>query len=156
VSESVTLTVNGEQRSVTIDPATPLLWALRDTWGLIGTRFGCGAGSCGACTVWVDGTPVHSCDTPLWSVAGKEVTTVEGLTETGPHPVQESLLKHQAGQCGYCLSGVIMRAAALVDDARESGQTLGENEVKQALDGHLCRCGVHNRIVAAIVEATEA
>lgn len=156
MEQTVTLTVNGEPRQVTGDPTTPLLWALRDQWGLIGTRFGCGAGSCGACTVWIDGTPAHSCDTPLWSVAGKEVTTVEGLTAAGPHPVQQALIEHQAGQCGYCLSGIVMRAAAAVDGAKEQGTTLSDDDVRKTLDGHLCRCGAHNRIVRAVVEASEA
>lgn len=155
MSETFTVVVNGVQRSIEADSATPLLWALRDAWGLTGTRFGCGAGSCGACTVWVDGVPTHSCDTPLWSVAGKAVTTVEGLTEQGPHPVQEALIEHQAGQCGYCLSGIVMRGAAAVDQARSAGNPLGEDDVRQCLDGHLCRCGAHNRIVRAIVEASE-
>ncbi len=147
------LTVNGEERVVTCPPDTPLLWVLRDRLGLTGTRFGCGVGSCGACTVWVDGTPTHSCDTPVWSAAGRAVTTVEGLTNAGPHPVQQALIDHQAGQCGYCLSGIVMRGAALVDAARADGRGLTPDEVREELDGHLCRCGAHNRIVAAIVDA---
>lgn len=155
MEQTVTLTVNGEPREFTADPNTPLLWALRDTWGLIGTRFGCGAGSCGACTVWVDDVPVHSCDTPVWSVEGKEVTTIEGLTNAGPHPVQNAVLTRQAGQCGFCLSGIIMRAAALVDAARKDGAPLEPDTVRQELDGHLCRCGVQNRIVRAVLEASD-
>ena len=155
MEQTVTLTVNGEPREFTADPNTPLLWALRDTWGLIGTRFGCGAGSCGACTVWVDDVPVHSCDTPVWSVEGKAVTTIEGLTNAGPHPVQTAVLTRQAGQCGFCLSGILMRAAALVDAARKDGAPLEPDTVRQELDGHLCRCGVHNRIVRAVVEASD-
>lgn len=155
MSQTFTVVVNGVRRSIDADPSTALLWALRDAWGLTGTRFGCGAGSCGACTVWVDGVPTHSCDTPLWSVDGKNVTTVEGLSEQGPHPVQEALIKHQAGQCGYCLSGIVMRSAAAVDQARAAGNPMGEDDVRQCLDGHLCRCGAHNRIVRAIVEASE-
>lgn len=155
VTQKMTISVNGEPREIDADPNTPLLWALRDAWGLIGTRFGCGSGSCGACTVWIDETPAHSCDTPLWSVASKEVTTVEGLTESGPHPVQQCLIKHQAGQCGYCLSGIIMRGAALVDGAREDHEELDDAAVRNALEGHLCRCGAHNRIVRAIMEAAQ-
>lgn len=149
-----TVNVNGVAREVIAEPDTPLLWALRDTWGLTGTRFGCGAGSCGACTVWVEGTPVHSCDTPLWSVEGKSVTTIEGLTEAGPHRVQEELIACDAGQCGYCLSGIAMRAAALID-SRSAETPLTREEVQEALDGHLCRCGAHNRIIAAVMKAAE-
>jgi nicotinate dehydrogenase subunit A len=150
------LTVNGEQCRVECSDTTPLLWVLRDALGLTGTRFGCGVGSCGACTVWIDGQPTHSCDTPVWSAAGHHVTTVEGLTEAGPHPVQESIIAMQAGQCGYCLSGIVMRSAALVDDARSQGRPLTDLEVREALEGHLCRCGAHNRIIAAVIEASEA
>lgn len=156
MTQKITITVNGEQRHIEAEPNTALLWALRDAWGLIGTRFGCGAGSCGACTVWIDGTPTHSCDTPLWSVANKEVTTVEGLSQSEPHPVQRCLIEHQAGQCGYCLSGIVMRAAALVDGAREAHQELDEEAVKTALEGHLCRCGAHNRIVRAVIAAAQS
>ena len=150
------LTVNGTEVEIACPDDTPLLWALRDRLGLTGTRFGCGAGSCGACTVWVDGSPVHSCDTPMWSVGGRSIVTVEGLTQAGPHPVQQALIEHQAGQCGYCLSGIVMRAAALVDQARESGRPLEPEVVRAALDGHLCRCGAHNRIVAAVLAAGNA
>ena len=149
------LTVNGADREIHCPEGTPLLWALRDALGLTGTRFGCGVGSCGACTVWVDGIPTHSCDTPMWSVAGKDVTTVEGLADAGPHPVQSALIDHQAGQCGYCLSGIVMRGAALVDSARADGRSLTEDEVRAGLDGHLCRCGAHGRIIRAIVAASE-
>jgi len=153
MTEEYALAVNGEERIVSCPGDTPLLWVLRDRLGLTGTRFGCGVGSCGACTVWVDGVPVHSCDTPMWSVAGHSVTTVEGLTEAGPHAVQRSLIDHQAGQCGYCLSGIVMRGAALVDQARDDGRKLTSAEVRNGLDGHLCRCGTHNRIIAAILDA---
>lgn len=154
MSEQHTLTVNGEECTVVCPADTPLLWVLRDRLSLTGTRHGCGAGSCGACTVWVDGTPVHSCDTPVWSAAGRDITTVEGLTEAGPHPVQRALITHQAGQCGYCLSGIVMRGAALVDSARAECRPLTADDVKAGLDGHLCRCGAHNRIISAIVAAS--
>ncbi len=154
MDQTHTFRVNDLEQTVGCDPETPLLWVLRDALGLTGTRFGCGAGSCGACTVLVDGTPVHSCDTPLWSVDGHAVTTVEGLAADGPHPVQVALVDHQAGQCGYCLSGIVMRAAPLVDAARAAGQPLTDADVRSALDGHLCRCGAQNRIVAAVVSAS--
>lgn len=147
------LTVNGRDHEVRCPDDTPLLWVLRDRLGLTGTRYGCGVGSCGACTVWVDGQPTHSCDTPIWSAAGKSVVTVEGLTEAGPHPVQRRLIDGQAGQCGYCLSGIVMRAAALLDEAHAEGRHVEGDEVRAALDGHLCRCGAHNRIVDAVVSA---
>ncbi len=151
---SHTLDVNGVQHDVTCDPQTPLLWVLRDSLGLTGTRFGCGAGSCGACTVLLDGAPVHSCDTPMWSADGHAVTTIEHLGRPEPHPVQRALIEHQAGQCGYCLSGITVRASVLVDEAHSSGRTLTDAEVREALDGHLCRCGAHNRIVAAVIDAS--
>ncbi|MHB1166117.1 MAG: (2Fe-2S)-binding protein [Candidatus Nanopelagicales bacterium] len=155
MDEQFFIRVNGQDESVGCDPHTPLLWVLRDLLGLTGTRFGCGVGSCGACTVLVDRDPVHSCDTPIWSVAGRSVTTIEGLAASGPPPVQRALVDHQAGQCGYCLSGIAMRAAALVDRARAESRTLAEAEVRDGLDGHLCRCGAHNRIVAAVLAAAE-
>ena len=153
MDENCTVEVNGSTCAVVCDPETPLLWVLRDALGLTGTRFGCGVGSCGACTVHVDGIPAHSCDTPMWSVAGHAITTIEGITAKGPHPVQDALIALQAGQCGYCLSGIVMRATTLVDDARRRGGTLTDADVRAALDGHLCRCGAHNRIVDAILEA---
>jgi aerobic-type carbon monoxide dehydrogenase small subunit (CoxS/CutS family) len=153
MKETFQVTVNGSVMSITCAPDTPLLWALRDAWGLTGTRFGCGAGSCGACTVWVDGVPAHSCDTPLWSIAGKAITTVEGLTDAGPHPVQMALIEHQAGQCGYCLSGIVMRCAYAVDQAVAEHRGLSREEIAETLDGHLCRCGAHNRILDAVEQA---
>ena len=150
MEQTFTLRVNGSDRTATCLPETPLLWVLRGNLGLLGTRFGCGVGSCGACTVQLDGQPVHSCDTPIWSVGAKAVTTVEGLgTPEAPHRVQRSLIEHQAGQCGYCLSGIVMRAAALVD----SGKEQSESSVRADLDGHLCRCGAHNRMVRAVLDA---
>lgn len=129
---------------------TALLDVLRGDLGLTGTRFGCGADQCGACHVLLDGVSVPACDTPMWSVAGKTVVTVEGLgTTAAPHPIQAALIAFQAGQCAYCLSGIQISAAALL--ARNPDPS--DMEIRQALDKHLCRCGSHNRIVKAIASA---
>ena len=150
MEQTYALRVNGSDRTVTCLPDTPLLWVLRGDLGLLGTRFGCGVGSCGACTVHLDGVPVHACDTPIWSVGAQAVTTIEGLgTPDAPHRVQRSFIEHQAGQCGFCLSGIVMRSAALVD----SGDMQSESSVRAALDDHLCRCGAHNRMVRAVLDA---
>lgn len=149
MEEPYSIEVDNQILTGTAEPETALLWLLREH-GRTGTRFGCGAGLCGACTVWIDGTPTHSCDTPVWSAQGHSVTTVQGLADAGPHPVQRALIDHQAGQCGYCLSGIVMRTAALVD---EHGPNLTAEQVRVALDGHLCRCGAHPRIVAAVLQA---
>jgi nicotinate dehydrogenase subunit A len=155
MDQRFTLSINDADHEVTCAPDTPLLWVLRDSVGLLGTRFGCGAGTCGACTVHLDGVPVHSCDTPIWSVGAKRITTVEGLSRNGePHPVQRELIDCQAGQCGYCLSGIIMRSVPLVDAARTAGAMLDRETVCTALDGHLCRCGVHNRIIDSVIRAS--
>ena len=146
------LEVNGQRRSVSAGPDTPLLYVLRNDLGLVGSRFGCGTGQCGACFVIVDGKALPSCDTPLWSVAGKQVTTVEGLARDGElHPVQKALLAEQAAQCGYCISGIAVAAAAfLPNNPRQS-----EDEVRRALDRNLCRCGAHNRVVRAVLRAAK-
>jgi nicotinate dehydrogenase subunit A len=145
-----TVTVNGANRQIATPPETPLLYALRNELGLVGTRFGCGANQCGACFVLVDGRPVPSCDTPIWSVAGNEVTTVEGLDATPVGAVlQQAFLAEQAGQCGYCLSGVLISATALL----HSNPDPSEADVRDALDRNLCRCGSHNRIVRAVLRA---
>ncbi len=144
------LTVNGVRRSVTSPPETPLLTVLRDELGLVGSRFGCGLGLCGACFVKLDGAVVPACDTPLWQAEDGDVVTVEGLSVDGtPHPVQQALLAHQAAQCGFCISGIVVRAAALLDE----DPSPDEDAVVAALDGNLCRCGVQRRIVAAVVAA---
>lgn len=148
----ITLKVNGEDREVRTEPDTTLLMALRNHLGLTGTRFGCGLGLCGSCTVLVDGVPVHSCDTPLWAVEGKSITTVEGLGgPDGPHPVQRAFIAEQAAQCGYCVSGIVVRAAALLADTPRPD----EARVRAALDDSLCRCGAHNRMVRAVLRAAE-
>jgi nicotinate dehydrogenase subunit A len=147
VTRPVHLTVNGKERTLAADPDTPLLYLLRNDLGLTGVRFGCGQGLCGACDVLVDGRKVHSCDTPLWSVEGKQVVTVEGVRDGDAlHPLQRALIAEQAAQCGYCLSGITISAKALI----EANPAPSESEIRAALDANLCRCGTHNRIVRAV------
>ena len=146
------LEVNGQQRSVSAGPDTPLLYVLRNDLGLVGSRFGCGTGQCGACFVIVEGKAVPSCDTPLWSVSGKSVTTVEGLAKGGElHPVQKALLEEQAAQCGYCISGIAVAAAVFLSQ----NSSPSEEQVREALDRNLCRCGAHNRVVRAVLRAAK-
>jgi nicotinate dehydrogenase subunit A len=142
--------VNGRTQEVHAEPDTALLYVLRNHLGLKGTRFGCGLGVCGACLVLVDGHPTYSCDTPLWAVDGKDVTTIEGLGADGePHPVARSIVSHQAAQCGYCMSGIVVRAARLLAENPEPS----DSDVRTALDDNLCRCGSHNRVVRAVLAA---
>ena len=143
------LNINGALRAVDAKPDTPLLYVLRNDLGLVGSRFGCGSGLCGACFVLVDGRPMASCDLPISVVAGKKVTTVEGLGPPGElHPVQKALIDEQAAQCGYCMSGIAVSAAALLAGNKRPS----EKEVREALDMHLCRCGSHNRVVRAVLK----
>jgi len=139
------LDVNGRLHEVQADGATPLLYVLRNDFGLVGTRFGCGSGQCGACFVMVDGKPIASCDLPVSFVAGKSVTTVEGLNGK----VQKALIAEQAAQCGYCMSGIIVSAVSLLS----ANPKPSESEVRAALDKNLCRCGSHNRVVRAVMRA---
>jgi nicotinate dehydrogenase subunit A len=144
------LTVNGITRPVDAKRDTPLLYVLRNDFGLVGSRFGCGMGLCGACFVLVDGRPMASCDMPVWSAEGKQITTIEGLASDGKlHPVQQALLDEQAAQCGYCMSGIVVVAAALLEKTKQPS----EAEIRTALDKNLCRCGSHNRVVRAIQRA---
>ncbi len=149
---TISFTVNGARRSVDVrDPEQPLLYALRNTIGLTGPKFGCGLGQCGACTVLLDKTPLRSCITPLSAVAGKSITTIEGLgTPEKPHPVQAAFIAEQAAQCGYCANGMVMTSAALL----ASNPKPSETEVKDALSANLCRCGTHVRIVRAVMRAS--
>ena len=150
---SIGFKVNGATCSVTADPETPLLYVLRNDLKLKGARFGCGTGLCGACTVIVDGKAVQSCDLPVSAAAGKTVTTIEGLAANGAlHPLQQAFLDEQAAQCGYCVSGIIMAAKALLDTNPQAGDA----EVRAALNGNLCRCGTHHRILSAIRRAAGA
>ncbi|HEY4371704.1 MAG TPA: (2Fe-2S)-binding protein [Burkholderiales bacterium] len=152
MSQTVTLKVNGELRQIGAAEDTPLLYALRNDLNLKGARFGCGAGHCGACRVLLDGHAVASCDTPLWAAKGKEVVTIEGLgTEEAPHALQRAFIAEQAAQCGYCASGIIMSAAALLARCPQPS----EAQVREALDRNLCRCGSHNRIVRAVLRAAQ-
>jgi nicotinate dehydrogenase subunit A len=144
------LTVNGSTRAVDAKPDTPLLYVLRNDLGLVGSRFGCGSGLCGACYVLIDGRPMASCDLPVSFAAGKQITTVEGLGTNGAlHAVQKALIAEQAAQCGYCMSGIAVSAAALLS----SNPSPSESEVRAALDKHLCRCGSHNRVIKAVMRA---
>ena len=139
--------VNGKRQPVTVDGDTPLLWVLRDELRLTGTKYGCGEGMCGACTVLVDGKAVRSCVESVAAVAGKRVTTIEGMADGETlHPLQEAFLEKQAFQCGYCTPGMIMASAALLAEALEPSA----EAVKQALEGHICRCGTYPRIVEAV------
>ena len=151
---SFDLSVNGRAVSVTVaNEETSLLAVLRDELGLVGARFGCGLEQGGCCMVLIDGAPTKSCAKPIWSVAGKSVTTVEGLgTPERPHPLQTALLDEQAGQCGYCLSGIIISAKALLDRNPKASRA----EIAEALDGNICRCGSHNRILRAVEKAAAA
>jgi isoquinoline 1-oxidoreductase alpha subunit len=144
-----TLTVNGRTVEIDAAPDTPLLWGLRDYLGLTGTKFGCGAAQCGACTVHVNGAPTRSCVTPLSAVAGKRVTTIEGLSDKGDHPLQKAWVAEQVPQCGYCQSGQIMQAAALL----ASNKSPTRAQIVTHMNGNLCRCGTYNRIVRAIERA---
>jgi nicotinate dehydrogenase subunit A len=147
---TVSLKVNGAMRSVPAEPDTPLLYVLRNDLALNGAKFGCGLAQCGACTVLVDGNPVRSCVTEVGTLAQSEVTTLEGLgTIVQPHPLQQAFIDEQAAQCGYCINGMIMKAKELLDQKPQPT----EADVRQALAGHLCRCGTHNRIIAAVVRA---
>ena len=149
MSQAVEFQLNGQPCRMQGEAAMPLLQALRDC-GLKGSRFGCGQAQCGACHVLIDGRSQAACDTPLWSVAGKAVTTVEGLAEDGrPSVLQQAFIAEQAAQCGYCLSGILVSASELL--AKNPDPTPAQ--VREALDGHLCRCGSHNRIVRAVLRA---
>ncbi|MBD9478894.1 (2Fe-2S)-binding protein [Pseudoxanthomonas sp. PXM02] len=145
------LNVNGSEREIDAPDDMPLLWVLRDLMGLTGTKFGCGIAQCGACTVHVDGSPLRACVTPASTVAGKKITTIEGLSADGSHPVQKAWAELDVVQCGYCQSGQIMSAAALL--AKVPSPT--DTDIDQALSGNLCRCGTYQRIRAAVHRAAD-
>jgi isoquinoline 1-oxidoreductase alpha subunit len=145
----ITLVVNGQEHEVDVSPDTPLLWVLRDSLGLTGTKYGCGQGLCGACTVHVDGEAARSCTLPVSEVAGRQITTIEGLSPDGSHPLQQAWLAENVVQCGYCQPGQIMAAAALLAQSPEPT----DEEIDTAMSGNLCRCGTYQRIRHAIHRA---
>ncbi len=147
----IKLTINNEAHTLSVEPNMPLLWAIRDIVGLTGTKFGCGKALCGACAVHLDGQPVRSCTFPVSAANGKSITTIEGLSPDGNHPVQKAWRKHNVAQCGYCQSGQIMSAAALL----ERNPKPSREEIRTAMNGNICRCGTYNRIEAAIADAAE-
>ena len=150
---AISLKVNGVSRSVPAEPDTPLLYVLRNDLELNGAKFGCGLAQCGACTVLVDGKAVRSCITPISAVGASEITTIEGLGSIAkPHALQQAFIEEQAAQCGYCTSGMIMSAKELLD----RNPRPGEGDVRAALEGNLCRCGTHNRIIRAVLRAAQA
>jgi len=146
----VAFTVNGQRQEVSVDGNTPLLWVLREHLKLTGTKFGCGIASCGACTVHIDGEAVRSCAMPVSLVAGKSITTIEGLSHDGSHPLQKAWIAEQVPQCGYCQSGQIMQAATLL--ARNKAPT--REDIVEHMDGNICRCGTYLKIISAIQRAS--
>jgi isoquinoline 1-oxidoreductase alpha subunit len=150
----ITLSINGESRALDVDPSTPLLWVIRDYAGLTGTKFGCGIAQCGACTIHIDGAPVRSCVMPASAAVGRQITTIEGVNggEDGPHPVQQAWIDEQVPQCGYCQSGQVMAAAALLD--RIPSPT--DSDIDMAMSGVICRCGTYPRIRKGIKRAAAA
>lgn len=143
------LNINGKQQQVDVDPATPMLWVLRDQLGLVGTKYGCGVAMCGACTIHLGGVAVRSCQLPVSQVGRQAITTIEGLSEQGDHPVQQAWLEHDVPQCGYCQAGQIMNAAAFL----EANPSPTDEEIEAAMNGNICRCGTYTRIKAAIKTA---
>lgn len=148
---SITLNINGQDHLIDVDPQMPLLWAIRETVGLTGTKFGCGIAQCGNCTVIVDGNAVRSCNTPVAAAAGKSIRTIEGVSEGNDHPVQQAWQELTVPQCGYCQSGQIMSAVALLEKSPDPT----DNEIDKAMAGNICRCGTYPRIRAAIHRAAE-
>ena len=145
------LNINGKSMQVDVDPATPVLWVLRDHLYLVGTKYGCGVAACGACTIHLDGNAVRSCVMPVSSVGGSKITTIEGLSENGDHPVQKAWLEHDVPQCGYCQAGQIMSASALLS----KNPNPSDEDIDNAMNGNICRCGTYLRIKAAVKTAAQ-
>ncbi|MBW0178512.1 (2Fe-2S)-binding protein [Sediminibacterium sp.] len=147
----IKLHVNGKEKEVDVDPLTPVLWVLRDHLDLPGTKFGCGVAACGACTIHIDGLPVRSCQLPVAGVGTKKITTIEGLSDNNTHPVQAAWIEEQVPQCGYCQSGQIMAAVALLQKKKSPTDA----DIDTAMQGHICRCGTYPRIREAIKKASQ-
>ncbi|RMG64850.1 MAG: (2Fe-2S)-binding protein [Bacteroidetes bacterium] len=146
------LNVNGKNHQVEVDPATPILWVLRDHLNLVGTKYGCGIAQCGACTIHLNGVAVRSCSLPVSAVGSQAITTIEGLSEAGDHPVQQAWLEHDVPQCGYCQAGQIMNAAAFL----KNNPNPTDEAIEAAMNGNICRCGTYTRIKAAIKTAAQS
>jgi isoquinoline 1-oxidoreductase alpha subunit len=146
------LSINGKNKKVEADPKTPILWILRDHLDLVGTKYGCGIAQCGACTVHLDGVAVRSCQLPVSVIGNKKITTIEGLSEKGDHPVQKAWIEHDVPQCGYCQAGQIMNASALLN----SNPNPTDTDIDSAMKGNICRCGTYTRIHAAIKTAAKS
>ncbi|MCB0637212.1 MAG: (2Fe-2S)-binding protein [Lewinella sp.] len=147
----LSLRINGKDQQVNLDPTTPLLWVIRDHLGLVGTKYGCGIGQCGACTVHVNGTALRSCSLPVEAAVGKDITTIEGLSPDGKHPVQLAWSEMDVPQCGYCQAGQVMQAAALLKNTPSPS----DEEIEAGMSGNICRCGTYQRIRQAIHRAAE-
>ncbi|GIL24323.1 MAG: (2Fe-2S)-binding protein [Bacteroidota bacterium] len=145
------LTVNGKKHEVNVDPETPVLWVLRDHLDLVGTKYGCGIAQCGACTIHLDGRAMRSCVLPVSSVGEQKITTIEGLSKNGDHPIQKAWLEHDVPQCGYCQAGQIMNAAAFLEENPDPT----DEQIEEAMNGNICRCGTYLRIKAAIKTAAQ-
>ncbi len=148
---SYELNVNGKNYTVDVDADMPILWVLRDTLGLVGTKYGCGISQCGACTIHLDGTAARSCGIPVSKIEGKKITTIEGLSKDGSHPVQQAWIEHDVPQCGYCQAGQIMTASAFLKDNKSPS----DEDIQQAMSGNLCRCGTYLRIRKAVKTASK-
>lgn len=146
------IVINEKVHQVDVDPATPLLWVLRDVLGLTGTKFGCGVAMCGACTVHINGQPTRSCVTPISTIAGRKITTIEGISADGNHPLQKAWVEHSVPQCGYCQSGQLMTAVAFLKSNAKPSRT----QIVEAMNGHICRCGTYKQIADAIESTAKA
>jgi len=146
------LSINGKNQQVDVDPNTPMLWVLRDHLDLVGTKFGCGIAQCGACTIHLDGTAVRACQLPISAAENTEITTIEGISEKGDHPVQKAWIEHDVPQCGYCQAGQIMSAVALLKE----NPNPSDEDIDNAMNGNICRCGTYTRIKAAIKTASQS